>query len=113
MPGSPYENGLFKIEVDIPDKYPFEPPRLRFVTKVYHPNIDDSGRICLDLLKPQPKGTWRPTVMLEGLLIAVQYLLGQPNPDDPLMPDIANEFRFNRSDFERKAKEWTAKNAVK
>lgn len=112
MPDSPYEHGIFQLEIVIPEKYPFDPPRLRFITKVYHPNIDEAGRVCLDLLKPQPTGTWRPTVMIEGLLIAVQFLLGQPNPDNPLMQDIANEFKLNKNEFERKAKEWTLKYAI-
>ncbi|KAL0278148.1 UNVERIFIED_CONTAM: hypothetical protein PYX00_000054 [Menopon gallinae] len=111
-PGSPYENGIFKIDIVVPEGYPFDPPRLRFITKVYHPNIDEGGRICLNLLKPQPEGSWRPTVIIEGLLVAVQHLLNQPNPDDPLVTEIAHEFRNNKSEYERKAREWTVKYAL-
>jgi ubiquitin-protein ligase len=71
-------------------RYPFEPPCLRFVTPVYHPNVDVAGRICLDLLRLPPKGTWRPVVTLSGLLTSLQLLLTQPNPDDPLMADIVS-----------------------
>lgn len=110
--GSPYENGLFKLEVKIPDNYPFEPPFFKFVTKVYHPNIDDEGRICLDILKIPPSGNWRPTVGLANVLIAIQMLLGNPNPDDPLMADIANEYRTNKEEFERKARECTEQYAT-
>lgn len=111
--GSPYENGIFEINIDVPSDYPFLPPRLRFVTKIYHPNIDDAGRICLDILKLQPAGNWRPTVRIEGVLIAVQLLMVQPNPDNPLVSEIANEYKFNKLEFERKAKEWTLKYASK
>jgi hypothetical protein len=71
-------------------RYPFEPPCLRFITPVYHPNVDVAGRICLDLLRLPPKGTWRPVITLSGLLTSLQMLLMQPNPDDPLMADIVS-----------------------
>lgn len=109
--GSPYEKGLFKIEITVPNKYPFEPPTFKFTTKVYHPNIDVEGRICLDLLKVPPAGSWKPTVSLANVLVAIQMLLANPNPDDPLMAEIGCEFKTNRAEFERKAKEWTVKYA--
>lgn len=102
--GSPYEGGLFKIEIEVDSFYPFRPPKMQFLTKVYHPNIDNGGRICMDLLKT---GGWNPMITIENLLIAVQQLLGNPNPDDPLMPDIANEYRQNKELFEKKAKKFT------
>ncbi|KDR11908.1 ubiquitin-conjugating enzyme E2 T-like isoform X3 [Zootermopsis nevadensis] len=108
---TPYESGVFKIEIQIPEKYPFEPPCARFITPVYHPNIDVAGRICLDLLRLPPKGTWRPVITLSGLLTSLQMLLTQPNPDDPLMTEIADEYRFNRPEYIRKAKECTMKHA--
>ncbi|XP_057321255.1 ubiquitin-conjugating enzyme E2 T-like [Microplitis mediator] len=109
--GSPYEGGLFKLEVEVDDSYPFEPPRIKFLTPVYHPNIDNGGRICMDLLKMPPNGSWNPTFTLENIFVAVQSLLGHPNPDDPLMPAIANEYRFYKSEFEKKAREHVLKHA--
>lgn len=108
---TPYKNGTFHVEISIPDNYPFSPPSMRFLTKIYHPNIDDNGRICLDLIKMPPKGSWKPSISLEGLLIAVRMLLQYPNPDDPLMADIAEEFKNNKSEYERKAQEYTNKYA--
>lgn len=108
---SPYSQGLFQLEILVPDNYPFSPPSIRFVTKVYHPNIDDKGRICLDLLKMPPKGSWRPTIGIEGLLIAVRMLLANPNVNDPLMTEIADECRNNKAEFEGNAKRFTEKYA--
>ena len=52
-PDTPYSGGVFKLEILLPERYPFEPPKLRFVTQIYHPNVDEGGRICLDILKVQ------------------------------------------------------------
>lgn len=108
---SPYSEGIFKLEILVPDSYPFAPPSIKFLTKVYHPNIDDNGRICLDLIKMPPKGCWKPTIGIEGLLIAVKMLLQNPNPGDPLMADIAQEYMNERAEFEKKAKLWCDKYA--
>lgn len=106
-PDTPYAEGLFCLEVLIPEKYPFTPPCIKFITKVYHPNIDENGRICLDLLKMPPSGNWKPTIGLEGLLIAIRSLLESPNPDDPLMGDIAEEYKNYKDIFTKKAKQYT------
>ena len=65
------------------------------------------GRICLDILKMQPKGSWRPSMNLATVLTSVRLLLAEPNPLDPLMADIANEYQFNRQQFLETAKGWT------
>nr|XP_013013334.1 ubiquitin-conjugating enzyme E2 T isoform X2 [Cavia porcellus] len=88
---TPYEKGVFKLEVIIPERYPFEPPQIRFLTPIYHPNIDSAGRICLDVLKLPPKGAWRPALNIATVLTSIQLLMAEPNPDDPLMADIADE----------------------
>ena len=69
-------------------RYPFEPPRVRFTTPVYHPNIDSEGRICLDTLNMPPKGAWRPSLNVATVLATVALLLAEPNPDDGLMPEL-------------------------
>ncbi|KAI3651235.1 hypothetical protein MP228_004716 [Amoeboaphelidium protococcarum] len=108
---SPYEGGSFKLMIQCPDRYPMEPPNVRFTTKVYHPNIDSQGRICLDLLKSEPKGCWSPSKNIAGILVAIRMLLAEPNPDDPLDADIASEYISNIQLFNCKAKEFTLKHA--
>ncbi|TDH65211.1 hypothetical protein CCR75_000268 [Bremia lactucae] len=109
--GSPYEKGVFQLEIEIPDRYPFEPPKVRFLTRIYHPNIDDGGRICLDTLKMQPKGSWLPSVNISTLLTTIRLLMAEPNADDGLMADIttsqADIFKQDRELFNRKAAEMT------
>ncbi|XP_075030289.1 ubiquitin-conjugating enzyme E2 T [Calonectris borealis] len=108
---TPYEKGIFNLEIVVPERYPFEPPKIRFLTPIYHPNIDSAGRICLDVLKLPPKGAWRPSLNISTLLTSIQLLMAEPNPDDPLMADISSEYKYNRQLFLLNAKEWTEKYA--
>ena len=101
-----YEGGVFKLEIRLPDRYPFEPPQVKFITKIYHPNIDSAGRICLDVLKSPPQGSWKPSQNISTILTSIQLLLSEPNPDDGLMAEISQEYKQNRPAFLRKAKEW-------
>eukprot|EP00042_Codosiga_hollandica_P039770 m.336099 g.336099 ORF g.336099 m.336099 type:complete len:261 (-) comp55690_c0_seq4:726-1508(-) len=110
--GTAYAGGLFKLEVLVPERYPFEPPKVRFLTPIYHPNIDTSGRICLDVLKPQPSGTWKPSWNIGTVLTSIQLLMSQPNPEDGLLEEVSKEFKENREQFERTAREWTARHAA-
>ncbi|KAM4609799.1 ubiquitin-conjugating enzyme E2 T [Polymixia lowei] len=110
--GTPYEGGLFSLEIKVPERYPFEPPNIRFVTPIYHPNIDNAGRICHDALKLPPKGAWRPSLNISTVLTSIQLLMAEPNPDDPLMADISSEFKYNKQLFVEKARNWTEKHAV-
>lgn len=105
---TPYANGSFRIDIVIPDRYPMDPPQLKFLTKVYHPNIDNvTGLICLDVLKMPPQGRWRPVNNLSLILTAVKQLLSDPNPHDPLDSAIAQEYIANKSLFTENAKKWT------
>ncbi|KAI7906544.1 ubiquitin-conjugating enzyme/RWD-like protein [Cokeromyces recurvatus] len=111
-PDSPYEKGLFKLTIQIPQNYPFDPPQIRFITSIYHPNIDDAGRICADILKKGERGGWKPALNLSTTLILLSQLLADPNPDDPLDADIAKEFQLDYPTFKQKAIEYTKKYAT-
>ncbi|KAJ8258067.1 hypothetical protein GJAV_G00192800 [Gymnothorax javanicus] len=109
---TPYEGGLFTLEINVPERYPFEPPKVRFLTPIYHPNIDNAGRICLDALKLPPKGAWKPSLNIGAVLSSIQLLMVEPNPDDPLMADISAEYKYNKQVYQEKARKWTQKHAM-
>ncbi|RHZ26534.1 hypothetical protein DYB37_001120 [Aphanomyces astaci] len=98
-------------QVVMSTRYPFEPPKVQFVTPIFHPNIDNAGRICLDTLKMQPKGSWMPSVNLSTLLTTIRLLMTDPNPDDGLMPEITDLFKQNHPLFVSKATAMTAQHA--
>mmetsp|Transcript_25342 Transcript_25342/g.22378 ORF Transcript_25342/g.22378 Transcript_25342/m.22378 type:complete len:150 (-) Transcript_25342:270-719(-) len=103
-PGNtPYEGGIFNAELLLPDEYPMSPPKVIFCTKIYHPNIDNLGRICLDILKDK----WSPALQIRSVLLSIQALLSSPNPDDPLNNEAANLWKTNESAAIKKAKEYT------
>merc|ERR1712086_619991 len=104
---SPYEGGIFKLELFLPAEYPMVPPKVLFKTKIYHPNIDKLGRICLDILKDK----WSPALQIRSVLLSIQALMSLPNLDDPLDQEIADHWKANQDDAIKTAKEWTLKYA--
>lgn len=101
---SPYQGGAFKIVIEFPSNYPFKPPKIYFKTKVYHPNISESGHICLDILK----NMWSPALSIPKVLLSISSLLTDPNPNDPLAPEVARVYKQSKALFEQTAREWTA-----
>jgi len=78
-------------------------PKVRFMTKIYHPNIDKLGRICLDILKDK----WSPALQIRTVLLSIQALLSAPNPDDPLANDVAEQWKENEVKAIETARCWT------
>ncbi|KAK8682870.1 hypothetical protein V6N13_038951 [Hibiscus sabdariffa] len=112
-----YGNGIFKIKIQIPERYPLQPPIVTFATPIYHPNIDKGGRICLDILNLPPKasfvqsGAWQPSLNISTVLTSIRLLLSEPNPDDGLMCEASREYKYNKQAFEHKARSMTEKYA--
>ncbi|CAF4112147.1 unnamed protein product, partial [Rotaria magnacalcarata] len=104
---SPYEGGKFKVELFLPDEYPMAPPKVRFMTKLYHPNIDKLGRICLDILKEK----WSPALQIRTVLLSIQALLSAPNPDDFLDADVAEKWKADEKGAKAIARDWTQRYA--
>ncbi|VAH65412.1 ubiquitin-conjugating enzyme E2-17 kDa-like isoform X1 [Triticum dicoccoides] len=107
-PDSPYAGGVFLVNIHFPPDYPFKPPKVSFKTKVFHPNINSNGSICLDILKEQ----WSPALTISKVLLSICSLLTDPNPDDPLVPEIAHMYKTDRSKYETTARSWTQKYAM-
>lgn len=102
--GTPYEGGVFRIDISIPSDYPFSPPKMKFETKVWHPNVSSqTGAICLDILKDQ----WSPALTIKTALLSVQSLLCSPEPSDPQDAQVANMYMNDPETFAHTAKFWT------
>ncbi|KAA1471321.1 ubiquitin-conjugating enzyme [Dentipellis sp. KUC8613] len=104
-PDSPYKGGTFRFKLELPDNYPFKAPTVTFITKIYHPGINEEGQICVPVLRDQ----WKPSVTLPSVLAIIQEKVNNPSPDDPFEPDIAAQLKEDKAKFLATAKEWTKK----
>ena len=104
---SPYNGGIFNLDIVFPSDYPFKPPKVRFITKIFHPNINKDGYICLDILKD----AWSPALSISKVLLSICSLLTDPNPDDPLEPKAAQLYKTDKLKFDLVAREFTEKYA--
>jgi len=92
---TPWEGGTFNLTLDFTEEYPNKPPKVQFVTKMFHPNIYNDGQICLDILQNQ----WSPIYDISAILTSIQSLLCDPNPQVRLLVRVTNTFSIVVSQF--------------
>ncbi|KAF4566364.1 hypothetical protein EYR36_011790 [Pleurotus pulmonarius] len=100
--GSPYEGGVFNVEIHLPPDYPFSAPKVVFTTRIYHMNISDRGNICIDILKQN----WSPALSIFKVMLSLSSLLTDPNPRKPDLPSIATQYMRNRKLHDTTAQQW-------
>ncbi|OCK73233.1 hypothetical protein K432DRAFT_449131 [Lepidopterella palustris CBS 459.81] len=108
---TPFQGGLWKIHVELPDQYPYKSPSIGFVNRIFHPNIDElSGSVCLDVINQ----TWSPMYdMINIFEVFLPQLLRYPNPTDPLNGEAAALLMREPKSYEAKVKEYVLKYASK
>ena len=119
---TPYEGGIYEGEIIFPQTYPFDPPKVRFLTKIFHPNVYNGsadegkyniGDLCISILH---KGTdvtsgehelerWRPIQTVRTIFLSILVLLNEPNPDSAANVDAAKLYRENKKAFIQKIRD--------
>jgi len=102
----PYNKGAFRIEINFPAEYPFKPPKITFRTKIYHPNIDEKGQVCLPIIQAE---NWKPATKTDQVIQALVALVNDPEPEHPLRTDLAEEYTKDRKKFLKNAEDFTKK----
>lgn len=106
----PYDKGAFKIEIIFPTEYPFKPPTIIFKTKIYHPNIDEKGQVCLPVISAE---NWKPAIKTYHVIQSLIALVNDPQPEHPLRLDLAEEYLIDYKKFMKNAEEFTKKHGEK
>ncbi|KAI6206763.1 UBC core domain-containing protein [Aphelenchoides besseyi] len=99
---TPFEDGTFKLSLEFTEEYPNRPPTVKFISKMFHPNVYADGSICLDILQNR----WAPTYDVAGVLTSIQSLLDEPNPNSPANSVAAQLYQENRREYEKKSSEY-------
>lgn len=102
----PYNKGAFQIEISFPAEYPFKPPKITFKTKIYHPNVDEKGQVCLPIISAE---NWKPATKTNQVIQSLIGLINEPEPDRPLRADLAEEYSKDLKKFLKNAEEHTKK----
>lgn len=95
-----WEGGIFTLSLAFPEDYPNKPPRVKFLSRIFHPNVYQDGSICLDILQNE----WSPVFDVHGILISIQSLLTDPNNKSPANNEAATLYLENRTEYIRRVK---------
>ncbi|KAJ3310354.1 Ubiquitin-conjugating enzyme E2 8 [Boothiomyces sp. JEL0838] len=113
---APFNGGVWKIHVELPDQYPYKSPSIGFMNKIFHPNIDElyintrSGSVCLDVINQ----TWSPMFDMVNIFgVFLPQLLRYPNPTDPLNGEAAALLMREPSAYDTKVREYVSRYATK
>ncbi|KAK0605946.1 hypothetical protein LWI29_032496 [Acer saccharum] len=101
--GTPYEGGIFFLDIMFPIDYPFKPPKVTFKTRIYHCNVDSAGNVWLDILKD----SWSPALTITKVLLAIRSMFTNPDTYSPIVVDIAHMYLADRAKHDELAAEWT------
>jgi len=104
-----YAKGTFKLDITFTLDYPFKAPVVKFITRIYHPNVTDDGGICIGLLKADQ---WKPSTKIDQVIRSLVQLLEEPNPDDALVASIADVYNNDRPRFTKEAQAMVKKYAM-
>uniref|UniRef100_A0A1I7ZI79 UBIQUITIN_CONJUGAT_2 domain-containing protein n=1 Tax=Steinernema glaseri TaxID=37863 RepID=A0A1I7ZI79_9BILA len=95
---TPYEDGLFRLRITFPDDYPNRPPKVVFLSRMFHPNIYTDGRLCVDFLQNK----WTSAYTVTSILVSIQSLLHDANPTEGANYEAARLYRNNHAEFVRR-----------
>ncbi|TPX32297.1 hypothetical protein SmJEL517_g04556 [Synchytrium microbalum] len=101
--GTPWEGGLYKIQMQFPEEYPQKPPKCKFIPPLFHPNVYPSGTICLSILNEEED--WKPSLTIKQIVTGVQDLLNEPNPESPAQTEAYILFKKDRAAYEKKVRQ--------
>ncbi|RIB12538.1 ubiquitin-conjugating enzyme/RWD-like protein [Gigaspora rosea] len=106
--GTAWENGVFKMTMTFPEDYPSKPPKCKFVPALFHPNVYPSGTVCLSILNEEEG--WKPAITIKQILLGVQNLLDEPNPDSPAQSDAYMLFKKDRVAYDKRIRQQAKEN---
>lgn len=97
---TPWEGGIFKLLLEFTEDYPNKPPSVKFLTKIFHPNVYNDGKICLDILQSQ----WSPIYDIAAILTSIQSLLSDPNPASPANAEASQLYESDRLEYNKRVR---------
>lgn len=103
-----WEGGLFKLTMIFPDEYPTKPPKCKFTPALFHPNVYPSGTVCLSILNEEE--AWKPAINVKQILLGIQDLLNDPNPESPAQAEAYQLFKKDKNEYERKVRRFVKEN---